>query len=148
MYAGAVVVPAVFGAMGAVGRRCAALGLNAEQIVDALSAGAIADIGGLSSQGRRMHPCDEGQGRHCRGFTRAFACGLAADGIIANCFVPGLICTQRKRQAGTGATEPPITGKSGPDHDVVAMVSFLCGPAARYITGQAIHASGGAYLGG
>lgn len=31
--------------------------------------------------------------------------------------------------------------------DVAAMVRFLCGPAARYITGQAIHAHGGAYLG-
>jgi len=27
-------------------------------------------------------------------------------------------------------------------------VRFLCGPAARYLNGQAIHASGGAYLGG
>jgi len=25
-------------------------------------------------------------------------------------------------------------------------VRFLCGPAARYFTGQAIHANGGAYL--
>jgi 3-oxoacyl-[acyl-carrier protein] reductase len=27
-------------------------------------------------------------------------------------------------------------------------VRFLSGPAARYINGQAIHANGGAYLGG
>jgi 3-oxoacyl-[acyl-carrier protein] reductase len=26
-------------------------------------------------------------------------------------------------------------------------VRFLCSPAARYITGQSIHANGGAYLG-
>jgi 3-oxoacyl-[acyl-carrier protein] reductase len=26
-------------------------------------------------------------------------------------------------------------------------VRFLCGPAARYVNGQAIHANGGAYLG-
>jgi NAD(P)-dependent dehydrogenase (short-subunit alcohol dehydrogenase family) len=31
--------------------------------------------------------------------------------------------------------------------DVAAMVRFLCGPAARYINGQTIHANGGAYLG-
>jgi 3-oxoacyl-[acyl-carrier protein] reductase len=28
-----------------------------------------------------------------------------------------------------------------------AAVRFLCGPGARYINGQAIHANGGAYLG-
>jgi 3-oxoacyl-[acyl-carrier protein] reductase len=27
------------------------------------------------------------------------------------------------------------------------MVRFLCGPNGRYITGQTIHVSGGAYLG-
>jgi len=27
------------------------------------------------------------------------------------------------------------------------MVRFLCSPAARYVTGQAIHANGGAYPG-
>jgi 3-oxoacyl-[acyl-carrier protein] reductase len=26
-------------------------------------------------------------------------------------------------------------------------VRFLCGPGARYVNGQAIHANGGAYLG-
>ena len=31
--------------------------------------------------------------------------------------------------------------------DVAAIVRFLCGPAARYVNGQAIHANGGAYLG-
>jgi 3-oxoacyl-[acyl-carrier protein] reductase len=27
-------------------------------------------------------------------------------------------------------------------------VRFLCGPGARYVNGQAIHANGGAYLAG
>jgi 3-oxoacyl-[acyl-carrier protein] reductase len=41
-----------------------------------------------------------------------------------------------------------ITGERGKPDDVAAIVRFLCTPAARYITGQAIHANGGAYLGG
>ena len=40
-----------------------------------------------------------------------------------------------------------ISGEKGSPDDVAAMVRFLCGPAARYINGQAIHANGGAYLG-
>ena len=44
-------------------------------------------------------------------------------------------------------THGTITGARGKPEDVAAMVRFLCGPAARYITGQAIHANGGAYLG-
>jgi len=35
----------------------------------------------------------------------------------------------------------------GRPEDVAAAVRFLCGPGARYITGQAIHSNGGAYLG-
>jgi 3-oxoacyl-[acyl-carrier protein] reductase len=31
---------------------------------------------------------------------------------------------------------------------VAQSVVFLAGPGARYITGQVIHANGGAYLGG
>jgi NAD(P)-dependent dehydrogenase (short-subunit alcohol dehydrogenase family) len=44
-------------------------------------------------------------------------------------------------------THGTITGERGQPDDVAAMVRFLCSPAARYITGQAIHANGGAYLG-
>ena len=45
-------------------------------------------------------------------------------------------------------THGTITGDRGKPEDVAAMVRFLCSPAARYVTGQAIHANGGAYLGG
>ena len=41
-----------------------------------------------------------------------------------------------------------ISGERGRPEDVAATVRFLCSPAARYINGQAIHANGGAYLGG
>lgn len=146
MYAGAVVVPAVFGAMGAVGRRCAALGLNAEQIVDALSAGATSAVS--------AH-----RGGECTHVTtvKAGIVGASAHSPVAwppTASSPTASFPGSSARSGRGWPEPappnhqPITGKSGPDHDVVAMVSFLWGPAARYITGQAIHANGGAYLGG
>jgi 3-oxoacyl-[acyl-carrier protein] reductase len=44
-------------------------------------------------------------------------------------------------------THQTLTGARGRPEDVAAAVRFLCGPGARYITGQAIHSNGGAYLG-
>jgi 3-oxoacyl-[acyl-carrier protein] reductase len=85
------------------------------------------------------------------GFTRALAHDLAADGITVNCVVPGLIGTPRPKDRPEPAhhlTHQTITGARGRPEDVATAVRFLCGPGARYINGQAIHANGGAYLGG
>jgi len=114
--------------------------------------GTIVNIGGLSAHtgaANRAHVVTAKAG--IVGFTRALAHDLAADGITANCVVPGLIGTPRpkdKPEPAHHATHPTISGKKGRPDDVAAMVRFLCGPAARYITGQAIHTNGGAYLGG
>ena len=115
-------------------------------------AGTIVNIGGLSAHtgaANRAHVVTAKAG--IIGFTRALAHDLAADGITANCVVPGLIGTpppKDKPEPGHHATHQTITGEKGRPEDVAATVRFLCGPAARYITGQAIHANGGAYLGG
>jgi 3-oxoacyl-[acyl-carrier protein] reductase len=114
-------------------------------------AGTIVNIGGLSAHtgaANRAHVVTAKAG--IVGFTRALAHDLAADGITVNCVVPGLIGTPRpndKPEPAHHATHHTISGKKGSPEDVAAMVRFLCGPAARYITGQAIHANGGAYLG-
>ncbi len=116
------------------------------------SAGTIVNIGGLSAHtgaANRAHVVTAKAG--IVGFTRALAHDLAADGITVNCVVPGLIGTPRpkdKPEPAHHATHHTISGEKGRPEDVAAMVSFLCSPAARYINGQAIHASGGAYLGG
>ena len=113
--------------------------------------GTIVNIGGLSAHtgaANRAHVVTAKAG--IVGFTRALAHDLAADGITVNCVVPGLIGTPRpkdKPEPAHHATHHTISGKKGSPEDVAAMVRFLCGPAARYITGQAIHANGGAYLG-
>jgi 3-oxoacyl-[acyl-carrier protein] reductase len=114
-------------------------------------AGTIVNIGGLSAHtgaANRAHVVTAKAG--IVGFTRALAHDLAADGITVNCVVPGLIGTPRpkdKPEPAHHATHGTISGKKGNPEDVAAMVRFLCGPAARYINGQAIHANGGAYLG-
>jgi 3-oxoacyl-[acyl-carrier protein] reductase len=113
--------------------------------------GTIINIGGLSAHTgarNRAHVVTAKAG--LVGFTRALANDLAADGITVNCVVPGLIGTPRRKDKPEPAhhlTHDTITGVRGKPEDVAAMVRFLCGPAARYITGQAIHANGGAYLG-
>ena len=84
------------------------------------------------------------------GFSRALAHDLAANKITANCVVPGAIDTTRPATSQNPAhhlTHGTITGERGKPEDVAATVRFLCGPSGRYITGQTIHVSGGAYLG-
>jgi 3-oxoacyl-[acyl-carrier protein] reductase len=115
-------------------------------------AGIIVNIGGLSAHtgaANRAHVVTAKAG--IVGFTRALAHDLAADGVTVNCVVPGLIGTPRpkdKPEPAHHATHHTISGEKGRPEDVAALVRFLCGPTARYINGQAIHANGGAYLGG
>src|SRR5712672_583534 len=115
-------------------------------------AGTIVNIGGLSAHtgaGNRAHVITAKAG--IVGFTRALAHDLAGDGITVNCVVPGLIGTPRPKDKPEPAhhlTHQTITGERGRPEDVAAVVRFLCSPAARYMTGQAIHANGGAYFGG
>src|SRR3984957_6504657 len=113
-------------------------------------AGTIVNIGGLSAHTgakNRAHVVTAKAG--LVGFTRALAHDLADDGITVNCVVPGLIGTPRpkdKPQPAHTLTHQTITGERGKPEDVAAAVRYLCSPGARYITGQAIHANGGAYL--
>jgi 3-oxoacyl-[acyl-carrier protein] reductase len=114
-------------------------------------AGTIVNIGGLSAHTGskdRAHVVTAKAG--IIGFTRALAHDLASDDITVNCVVPGLIGTPRPKDKPVPAlhlTHQTISGARGRPEDVAAMVRFLCGPATRYVTGQAIHANGGAYLG-
>src|SRR6202790_3475783 len=114
-------------------------------------AGTIVNIGGLSAHTGakdRAHVVTAKAG--IIGFTRALAYDLASDGITVNCVVTGLIGTARPKDRPEPAhhlTHQTISGARGSPEDVAATVRFLCSPAARYITGQAIHSNRGAYLG-
>ena len=113
--------------------------------------GTIINIGGMSA-----HIGSKGRAHVMTakaalvGFSRALAHDLAADRITANCVVPGAIDTTRPGSSPAPAhhlTHGTITGERGKPYDVAAMVRFLCGPGGRYVTGQTIHVSGGAFLG-
>jgi 3-oxoacyl-[acyl-carrier protein] reductase len=113
--------------------------------------GSIVNIGGMSAHigsKDRAHVITAKSA--LVGFSRALAHDLAADKITANCVVPGAIDTTRPASSQNPAhhlTHGTITGERGKAEDVAAMVRYLCGPGGRYVTGQTIHVSGGAYLG-
>jgi 3-oxoacyl-[acyl-carrier protein] reductase len=119
-------------------------------LVRSRGGGAIVNIGGLSGhQGQvgRAHVVTAKAG--LAGLTRALALDLAPRAITVNCVVPGTIDTVRglpgapPRPAHVGV---PPAGRLGEPGEVAAVVRMLCGPDARYITGQSIHVNGGAYL--
>jgi 3-oxoacyl-[acyl-carrier protein] reductase len=114
-------------------------------------AGAIVNIGGMSAHTgskNRAHVTTAKAG--LVGFTRGLAHDLAADNITVNYLSPGLIGTPRdpsKPEPQHHSTNRTLSGRRGTPDDVAAMVRFLCGPGARYISGQSLHANGGAFLG-
>lgn len=113
--------------------------------------GAIVNIGGQTAHkgaSERAHVITAKAG--IAGLTKALALDLAPHQITVNCVVPGTIESQRglpgapERPAHRRA--PPPIGRRGEPEEIAAMVRMLCGPDARYITGQAIHVNGGGYL--
>ena len=114
-------------------------------------AGAIVNIGGMSAHTgskNRFHVTTAKAG--LVGMTRGLAHDLAADNITVNYVSPGLIGTPRpdgQPEPQHHSTNRTLTGKRGLPDDVATIVRFLCGPGARYVSGQSLHANGGAFLG-
>jgi 3-oxoacyl-[acyl-carrier protein] reductase len=114
----------------------------------ASGAGAIVNIGGLSAHigaARPAHVIAAKAG--LVGLTRARAHDLAPHRITVNCVAPGMIETARTGAAPAHhAGRTPPVGRKGTPEEIAALVRFLCGPGARYITGQTIHANGGTFM--
>jgi 3-oxoacyl-[acyl-carrier protein] reductase len=112
-------------------------------------AGSIVNIGGLSAytgSKHRAHVVTAKAG--LVGLTRALAHDLADHRITSNLVSPGLIGTPRAGpEPQHHLVHSTLTGERGAPEEVATAVRFLCGPGARYITGQQIHVNGGAYMG-
>jgi 3-oxoacyl-[acyl-carrier protein] reductase len=113
--------------------------------------GSIVNLGGMTAHKGatgRVHVIAAKSG--IAGMTRALALDLAPQHITVNCVVPGTIDSQRglpgvpERPAHRAA--PPPIGRRGEPEEIAAVVRMLCGPDARYITGQTIHVNGGGYM--
>ena len=85
-----------------------------------------------------------------RGIGRGTALLFAREGarvVVADQSADGARETAEQITKAGGEAKAFVADISKPE-DVAAVVRFLCSPAARYVNGQAIHANGGAYLGG
>lgn len=119
--------------------------------LEALSASdraTIVNIGGMTAYTgatQRAHVVTAKAGLD--GFTKALAQDLAPRGITVNLVSPGMIDTVRAHGSPHhyGKTKN-LVGRRGAPEEVAAMVRFLCGPDARYLTGQTVHVNGGGYL--
>jgi 3-oxoacyl-[acyl-carrier protein] reductase len=81
------------------------------------------------------------------GFTRAMARELASRNITVNAVAPGYIDTEMTDKLPEELKKEFLRsiplGRLGSGADVAAVVSFLAGPTAGYITGQVIGVNGG-----
>ena len=114
-------------------------------------AGAVVMIGGQTGHkgaASRAHVVAAKAG--LAGFTKGLALDLAPMDITVNNVVPGTIDTVRGLPGAPARPEhrtslPPL-GRRGEPEEIAAMVRMLCGPDARYLTGQTIHINGGGWL--
>ena len=83
--------------------------------------------------------------------TRALAVELGGRGVIVNAVAPGFIETDMseavRNKAGDLIKKAVPLKRLGKPDDIAAVVLFLCGPAAGYVTGQVITVDGGLSLG-
>ncbi|MFB1036635.1 MAG: 3-oxoacyl-ACP reductase FabG [Sinobacterium sp.] len=84
------------------------------------------------------------------GFARALAKELGSRNITVNTVAPGFIATDMTKDLPEANKEALLTqiplARLGAPEEIAAVVCFLAGDAAGYITGETIHVNGGMYM--
>ncbi|WP_420346503.1 SDR family NAD(P)-dependent oxidoreductase [Pelagibius sp.] len=83
-----------------------------------------------------------------QGITRTLAVEQQANGVRVNCVVPGAIATEMLERfsstiGGFSAEKNVPMGRAGRAEEVAAAITWLCSPAASYVTGQSLGVDGG-----
>ncbi|MBY0545181.1 MAG: 3-oxoacyl-ACP reductase FabG, partial [Gammaproteobacteria bacterium] len=110
--------------------------------------GRIINIGSISA-----HIGNPGQANYAAakagliGFSKALAAETATRNITVNVVAPGFIDTDMTRDIPEAQQkalcERIPMGRVGKPEEIASVVSFLCLPAASYVTGATIHVNGG-----
>lgn len=113
--------------------------------------GAVVNIGGLTGHKGALHRSHVVAAKGgLAAMTKAVAIDLADKNITVNCVVPGTVETVRGLPGAPPRPDHrvslPPAGRRGAPEEIAAMVRMLCGPDARYITGQSIHINGGGLM--
>ncbi len=114
-------------------------------------AASIVNMGGVTGHKGALHRAHVVAAKGgLAAMTKALALDFAEHGITVNCVVPGTVDTERGLPGAPARPDyrkslPPVGRRAAPE-EVAAMVRMLCGPDARYITGQSIHVNGGAWM--
>lgn len=82
--------------------------------------------------------------------TKALALEVASRGVTVNAVAPGIIESPMATGEGSAFDAEAIKRivpmqRAGTSQEVAAVVGFLCGPEAGYVTGQVISVNGGLY---
>jgi 3-oxoacyl-[acyl-carrier protein] reductase len=78
-------------------------------------------------------------------FLKTLALEVAGDGVTVNTVQPGLHDTPRLEALYTEAQKSQI--RMGDPDDFGAIVTFLCGEQAKFVTGLQLHVDGGSFAG-
>jgi 3-oxoacyl-[acyl-carrier protein] reductase len=85
-----------------------------------------------------------------QGFARSLACEVGARNITVNSVAPGFIDTDMTKELPEEQREALQSnipaGRLGQPSEIAAVVSFLAGDGAAYVTGETIQVNGGMYM--
>ncbi len=99
--------------------------------------------------GAMLFPASAAAKAALEAMVRALALELSTSGVTVNAVVPGFIAKESGAHAAlapdalAGQIANVPLGRIGRPDEVAAAIAFLASPAAGYITGQALHVSGG-----